>query len=87
MRAAATAVLALGVLARAGVGQLAHAEPDWYLPVGDGCRLFVQELGRGRDTAVRLAIIERAGHAAWIDAPAAFRRTLLQALDSASRCR
>jgi proline iminopeptidase len=35
--------------------QLSHPEPEWYLRTGDrGCRLFVQEYGRGRDTAVVL---------------------------------
>lgn len=38
--------------ARPAAAQLAHAEPEWYLPTGDGCRLFVQEYGRGRDTVV-----------------------------------
>jgi len=32
--------------------QLAHAQPEWYLPTGDGCSLFVQEFGRGAETIV-----------------------------------
>jgi proline-specific peptidase len=34
--------------------QLADAEPEWYLRTGDGCQLFVQEFGRGRDTIIAL---------------------------------
>ncbi|HEY9449865.1 MAG TPA: alpha/beta hydrolase [Gemmatimonadaceae bacterium] len=34
--------------------QLIHDEPEWYLPTGDGCRLFVQEFGQGRDTIIVL---------------------------------
>jgi proline-specific peptidase len=34
--------------------QLAHAQPEWYLPTGDGCSLFVQEFGRGPETLVIL---------------------------------
>lgn len=48
---AASLVLATS-LARATSAQLAHAEPEWYLPTGDGCRLFVQEYGSGRDTVI-----------------------------------
>jgi pimeloyl-ACP methyl ester carboxylesterase len=29
-------------------------EDEWYLPVSDGCRLYVRELGRGPDTVVVL---------------------------------
>lgn len=36
------------------LGQLAHAEPEWYLPTADGCRLFVQEFGQGPETLVVL---------------------------------
>jgi proline-specific peptidase len=48
---AVTLVLATS-LARGTGAQLAHAEPEWYLPTGDGCRLFVQEYGSGRDTVI-----------------------------------
>src|SRR5687768_9685396 len=48
---AASLVLATS-LARPTGAQLAHAEPEWYLPTGDGCRLFVQEYGTGRDTVI-----------------------------------
>lgn len=34
--------------------QLNYAQPEWYLPVGDGCKLFVQEFGRGPETIVML---------------------------------
>lgn len=34
--------------------QLAGEQPEWYLPVGDGCRLFVKEYGKGKDTVVVL---------------------------------
>jgi proline iminopeptidase len=34
--------------------QLAHAQPEWYLPTGDGCSLFVQEFGQGPETIVIL---------------------------------
>lgn len=34
--------------------QLQHAQPEWYLPVGDGCKLFVQEFGQGPETIVML---------------------------------
>ena len=42
----------LTVVSRTAGAQLADAEPEWYLPTGDGCRLFVQEYGRGRDTVI-----------------------------------
>jgi pimeloyl-ACP methyl ester carboxylesterase len=29
-------------------------EPEWYLPTGNGCRLYVQELGKGEDTIIVL---------------------------------
>jgi proline iminopeptidase len=34
--------------------QLEHPQPEWYLPVGDGCKLFVQEFGSGPETIVML---------------------------------
>jgi proline iminopeptidase len=34
--------------------QLAHSQPEWYLPTGDGCDLFVQEFGQGPETIVIL---------------------------------
>jgi proline iminopeptidase len=34
--------------------QLAFGEPEWYLRTPDGCRLFVQEFGRGKDTIIAL---------------------------------
>jgi pimeloyl-ACP methyl ester carboxylesterase len=34
--------------------QLGGAEPEWYLRTSDGCRIFVQEYGSGRDTVVVL---------------------------------
>lgn len=34
--------------------QLQHAQPEWYLPTGDGCKLFVQEFGQGPETIVLL---------------------------------
>ena len=34
--------------------QLAYAQPEWYLPTGDGCSLFVQEFGQGAETIVVL---------------------------------
>lgn len=34
--------------------QLKHAQPEWYLPTGDGCKLFVQEFGQGPETVVML---------------------------------
>ncbi len=34
--------------------QLAYAQPEWYLPTGDGCQLFVQEFGHGTETIVVL---------------------------------
>jgi pimeloyl-ACP methyl ester carboxylesterase len=34
--------------------QLNHAQPEWYLPTGDGCKLFVQEFGQGHETVVVL---------------------------------
>lgn len=39
----------LGALA-----QLEHAQPEWYLPTGDGCSLFVQEFGQGSETIIVL---------------------------------
>ena len=42
----------LALFGRSADAQLTHAEPEWYLPTGDGCRLFVQEYGRGRDTVL-----------------------------------
>jgi proline iminopeptidase len=34
--------------------QLNHAQPEWYLPTGDGCKIFVQEFGQGPETIVVL---------------------------------
>jgi proline-specific peptidase len=34
--------------------QLAHSQPEWYLPTGDGCQLFVQEYGQGPEMLVVL---------------------------------
>ncbi|HEX7089425.1 MAG TPA: alpha/beta hydrolase [Longimicrobiales bacterium] len=34
--------------------QLAGGQPEWYLPVTDGCRLFVKEYGHGTDTVIVL---------------------------------
>jgi len=36
------------------IAQLEHAQPEWYLPTGDGCSLFVQEFGTGPETIVVL---------------------------------
>jgi pimeloyl-ACP methyl ester carboxylesterase len=56
--AGAVVGLALAVSARSADAQigapLADAEPEWYLRGEGGCRLFVQEFGRGRDTVVVL---------------------------------
>jgi pimeloyl-ACP methyl ester carboxylesterase len=49
--AIATVFIALGPPAYA---QLADSQPEWYLPTGDGYRLFVQEFGRGAETLVVL---------------------------------
>ncbi len=56
MRTALYAVTAFvfGLSATPTVAQLAHAQPEWYLRAEGGCRLFVQEYGRGRDTVVVL---------------------------------
>lgn len=50
----ALAALTLLLGARAAGAQLADAQPEWYLRGSGGCRLFVQEFGRGRDTLVIL---------------------------------
>jgi pimeloyl-ACP methyl ester carboxylesterase len=34
--------------------QLSESQPEWYLPAGDGCNIFVQEYGHGNDTIVVL---------------------------------
>lgn len=39
---------------RPAFAQLNHAQPEWYLPTGDGCSLFVQEFGQGPETIVVL---------------------------------
>jgi proline iminopeptidase len=33
---------------------MANAQPEWYLPTGDGCSLFVQEFGQGPETIIVL---------------------------------
>lgn len=43
-----------GLVPGADAAQLEDQEPEWYLPVGGGCRLFVQEYGAGRDTILVL---------------------------------
>jgi len=49
------AVLLLGLgYTSSAHAQLAHAQPEWYLPTGDGCQLFVQEFGQGPETVVVL---------------------------------
>jgi len=50
----ATIALCLAFLVGPVAAQLAHGEPEWYLRTSDGCRLFVQEFGRGKDTVVVL---------------------------------
>ena len=56
MRRILPLVIALPFMAQAETlaAQLAHMEPEWYLRTGDGCQLFVQEFGRGRDTIIAL---------------------------------
>ncbi len=56
MRTTVPVVIALGIAVWSDCAwaQLAHAEPEWYLRTGDGCQLFVQEFGRGRDTIIAL---------------------------------
>lgn len=34
--------------------QLANSQPEWYLPTGDGCQLFVQEYGLGGEMIIVL---------------------------------
>jgi proline iminopeptidase len=51
-RARITGLAFLAFFGQPAGAQLAHGEPEWYLPTGDGCRLFVQEYGRGRDTVI-----------------------------------
>jgi len=36
------------------IAELADREPEWYLPTDDGCRLFVQEFGHGKETIIVL---------------------------------
>ncbi len=36
------------------VAQAIRMQPEWYLPTGDGCSLFVQEFGQGPETIVVL---------------------------------
>jgi proline iminopeptidase len=45
--------LAIGGTGRLS-GQLAHPHTEWYLPTPDGCTLFVQAFGQGRETVVIL---------------------------------
>ena len=60
---------AAGAQAGAAAGTpLAGAEPEWYLRGEGGCRLFVQEFGRGRDTVVVLHGGWGAEHAYLFDA-------------------
>ena len=49
-----TALALLALSSSAAVAQLSNAEPEWYLRADGGCRLFVQEYGRGRDTVIVL---------------------------------
>lgn len=55
MRAAFAAIVFLCIACNQSVfAQLEHAQPEWYLPTGDGCSLFVQEFGQGTETIVVL---------------------------------
>jgi pimeloyl-ACP methyl ester carboxylesterase len=42
------------LLVPSALAQLAYSEPEWYLPTGDGCRLFVQEFGHGEEPIIVL---------------------------------
>ena len=52
MRSHVAGLALLTFAGQAAGAQLSHREPEWYLPTGDGCRLFVQEYGRGSDTVI-----------------------------------
>ncbi len=71
----------LGWLPSAVRAQRAQGGPDaestteeWYLPVGDGCRLYVYETGRGTDTLVVLHGGWGAEHSYLLDAFAGLER-------------
>ena len=54
-RASALAIISLATVAEPARAQEAFEETEeWYLPTGDGCRLYVLERGRGPDTVVVL---------------------------------
>jgi proline iminopeptidase len=46
--------MALMLFLPSASGELAFRQPEWYLPTNDGCRLFVQEFGRGKETIIVL---------------------------------
>src|SRR6266699_2058126 len=52
MKRACLLVLCVASTAAAQTGT--PATEEWYLPTPDGCRIYVYEVGRGRDTVVVL---------------------------------
>jgi proline-specific peptidase len=54
MKPALLSTIVLLLVVPSGFSQLADGEPEWYLPTGDGCRLFVQEFGHGKETVIVL---------------------------------
>jgi len=53
-RSLAAVLSAILLISSPASAQLAGEQPEWYLPVTDGCRLFVKEYGHGKDTVVVL---------------------------------
>lgn len=65
---AAVCLFACALLARAGAAQVKQAADEWYLPVADGCRLYVYEVGSGPDTVIVLHGGFGAEHSYMLDA-------------------
>lgn len=70
-----TLLLSFAMLARPASAQLSEGRPEWYLPTGDGCNLFVQEYGQGKQTIVVLHGGFGAEHSYMLDAFKDWTRT------------
>ena len=54
MKQLCLSAIALLLVLPSSLGELAFSDPEWYLPTSDGCRLFVQEFGHGKETIIVL---------------------------------
>jgi pimeloyl-ACP methyl ester carboxylesterase len=68
-------IMVIAWLLPPATAQLNDRQPEWYLPTGDGCTLFVQEFGRGPETLVILHGGWGAEHSYLLDAMKGLEQT------------